>query len=157
MKTLIKKMWLVCMSVLLGNALLVRAAESCNYFLVPGAPFMGRSTGAKKQPLAMQQNPFAEQDFERCVSIPLDISETDIGLLKKNESGCLPYACFYGTFKDGHSVVICRSANCQVGSNATAVFECVKRCSVEHAKDQKNRCLRIGKTSDGSWCFLRKK
>lgn len=158
MKSLMKKMWLVCMSVLLSNALLLPATKPCNYFLVPGAPFMGRSAGAsEQQSLAMQQNPLAAQDFDRCVSMPLDISETDIGLLKKGESGCMPYACFYGAFKDGHSVVICRSANCQVGSNATAVFECVKRCSVEHAKGQKNKCLRIGKTSDGSWCFLRKK
>lgn len=165
MKTFIKKIGVLMVSVILGSGLFIQAAESCNYVLLNERNMITDPTQAVNQAAYMFEEQERQllneqykqivaeksQGIERCVSVPLDVSDTDIGLLKKNEGGVPPYTCVHSTFTSGGSVVVCRSSAAKVGSNATVVFESVTQCPG-------NGCLRIGKSrNNGAWYYLRKK
>ena len=99
-----------------------------------------------------QQCPCQEGELKNtaCCCQPIDISHTQLPMLKSSAGKAAPYTCFYARFGE-KEVVLCQPQPRIDGRNATITLECVKTCDV--ADKQKEHCKLVGILPNGKPCY----
>jgi hypothetical protein len=143
---------LIASTVLVGYFSLM-IAQACNY-----------EYDSKRGVIIKKQN---KEVVAEAQAQPLDLSRTEVGLLKERRDDMLPlHNCFYAQFKKaGNSagtgigeeesdVVICKQVPRNTTRSAIFVFECVKQCAHDQVYRMEHKCRRIGTLPDKSECYM---